>query len=130
MTKSEATGLDVLTEDLLADHERRLLGIAASVFYGDTGAQLELDPTTSKIHVGFYLAARRFPAKQREHRPHRDAKLAIKMRYLLSVDAQPLTVTAGVAHAISCRVKAAEMACMCGVPSRMLPLSSSTARSC
>ena len=41
---------------------------------------------------------------------------------------QPLLTGAGVAQAMLCRLKAAWIPVMCGVPSARLPLSSSTAR--
>lgn len=83
-----------LDEATLSEHEARLHRIAASIFYDDGLAQLELDPTTSHVHLGMYLDARRFAARQRRHKPHAQAKRDVAMKFLLSVDGRPLPITA------------------------------------
>lgn len=82
------------TEAQLDEHEARLQRIAATIFYDAAVSHLELDPTTSQIHLGMYLSARRLPHKVRKQRPHADAKREHLMQFLLSVDEQPLSITA------------------------------------
>lgn len=88
--------MTALTEEdieVLEGHQTRLRSYANVLFYGETGARLEIDPLKrAKLMLGFYVSSQALPPKERVIKPFPDHDHEIRMQYLLMVDAKPLPI--------------------------------------
>jgi hypothetical protein len=79
--------------DVLEEHRRRLLAYAGVLFYGASGEKLGIDPLQrTTLMLGFYVSTRQLPAKQRTIKPFPEHEHKIPLKYLLTVDRQPVPI--------------------------------------
>src|SRR5262245_31489054 len=86
----------------------------------------KLQAKTPSVRRTLYLTAPGTAAQ--DNVTPRSIGVAVTTGAAVGPPAQPALTTGGVAQARPWRAKACDSACMCGVPSARLPLSSSTAR--